>query len=196
MNSLEFDHEMAIMVSEFKAFMKPARMGLIWNFVQDLTAVQLRRINAHFLATMKTAPLPVNYKEAVQRERNARPNISQEPAPIYIPACKTCLDVGVVTVKKNGDMTFAKCGRIDHNGKRCKFADIQPWKLPFADEISGYEVSPVPWEAFKPKIMRRNDPRDHKEAKVFEAQAMRAINEKAKWWRETIRIAERGWGMA
>lgn len=69
MNPMEFDHEMQIMIREYKSAFSLAKLGLIWNFVQDIEAIDLRRINSHFLASMKGPPLPINYRDAAREEK-------------------------------------------------------------------------------------------------------------------------------
>lgn len=183
----EFDQAMSIMRGEYKQAFTPAKLSLIWDFVSDLSYFELNRINAHFLASIKGAPLPINYREAAQKERASKPQQSSAEAEPYKPKCLKCLDVGVVGLEKGDFGTFALCD--------CKEGDWQVWRLPRFSETQGYTSLPLPWELFKPDIPFRRDPKTQRQAEAVDIALMRAVEKKVAWWKEQIRRAEKFWDL-
>lgn len=95
---------------------------------------------------------------------------SNQPQTPERKVCRYCLDVGVIHVLVEGTETLALCV--------CDQGRAQGWKLPFANQIekdlSSLIWEPVDWRDFRPTP-------DH------------PYEEKVKWWREKVRIAEDFW---
>lgn len=198
MNHVEFDHEMQIMVTEFKSVFTAGRMKLIWDFVEDLDTKDLRKINAHFLASSRTAPLPIDYRDAARKEKQAKPQHFHKNDSPHVMLCVACNDVGVVRLDHNGYWTLALCDAKDRLGRKCTQGDWQIWKLPFASEVAGAKTEVLPWQEFKPDIKTKNFSSksffsEKKDDDLKQIKFGGAIKEKVVWWRERVRIAEAYW---
>ncbi len=185
MNPLFFRKQIDRLIEEFspKSF-GPGKVALIEDAVRDLSDQEFLKIVNHFLG-QRQAPIPNDFREAARRERVARPRQEFGPPPEYVPRCRECLDVGIVAMVRPELAVLGKC--------HCPQGNWQPWNLPIARAIPGYQVTPLPWEMFKPLIPRYRAVRRADDAKIVELATMREIWKKVEWWREKMRISEEYW---
>lgn len=181
-----FKHQIERLGEAFtpKAF-NPSRVKLIRQWVDELTDQEFARICDHFIASFKSAPLPVDFKEAAKKELRAHPRPrSQFQAP-YVIQCPECNDVGVVRMLQGDISVLGLCD--------CAQGRDQVWKLPVAKNVTGYRNQPVPPESFLPSLGRVKDAKTNEEARRLEANIMNWAEGKIQWWREKVRISEEYW---
>ncbi len=124
MKSDVFNTQMDRLKSVFgeRAF-TPERLKLIWQWTEFLADHQFSRIVSFFISSMKTPPLPADFRDAARKEKSSEPKYERDVTPT-ITTCGPCGDLGLLRLisKADGHTAFCRCN--------CFTGMRETWKLP------------------------------------------------------------------
>jgi hypothetical protein len=100
-------------------------------------------------------------------------------------SCRHCDEIGILRVEHEGFGTLAICDFTDITGTACVQGKKQIWKLPKVSSLGRARVQTLNPEDFKPT--------SRSESGTF---STGTLDEKVRWWREKLSIAETYWATA
>jgi hypothetical protein len=182
MNELEFQNIMQRIYATFgdKTYSKP-RVEMIFAKARRIPPANFSKIVDHFLTTLRNAPMPIDFQNAVYGEMRANGWFEDDDIRGPEILCHECNDVGVIWVRYHDESVHSlmKCtcyeGLTDHT-------NLPTWD----NGLRGvFKKSPLPSSWFpRPDILNIKPIGSEEESEIWKA---------AKVWMKKIRTAEKYW---